>query len=78
MCFREVGIIAGSVVGVVVFFGIAVTLISCCCCHRIERQGYVKVNEGNASISFFVAKRFYVVLSCSNEELIHSSCIVFI
>ena len=45
--FREVGIIAGSVVGVVVFFGIAVSLISCCCCHSNERRGYVKVNEGN-------------------------------
>ena len=45
--FREVGIIAGSVMGVVVFFGIAVSLISCCCCHRNERRGYVKVNEGN-------------------------------
>ena len=45
--FREVGIIAGSVVGVVVLFGIAVSLISCCCCHSNERRGYVKVNEGN-------------------------------
>lgn len=45
----EVGIIAGSVVGVVVFFGIAVSVISCCCCHRNTRNGYVKVSEGPAN-----------------------------
>lgn len=45
----DVGIIAGCVVGVVVFFGIGVSVINCCCCRRNERSGYVKVVEGPAN-----------------------------